>query len=103
MTNPVEYLIANYEASNYSFVSEDTVKFKTDLDAALTYIREKTLQYHGLKQEKTLKDYFAGKAMQSIITDGKLGKLLIHDDYMKKVAEMSYEYADAMMKAKQNV
>jgi len=100
MTNPVEYLIANYEASNYSFVSEDTVKFRADLDAALGYVREKTLQYHGLKQEKTLKDYFAGKAMQSIITDGKLGSLLKHFDYMKKVAEMSYEYADAMMEAR---
>jgi len=47
-----------------------------------------------------LRDYFAAKAMQSIITDGKLGKLLIHNDYMKKVAEMSYEYADAMMEAR---
>jgi hypothetical protein len=47
-----------------------------------------------------LRDYFAAKAMQSIITDGKLGKLLIHDDYIKKVSEMSYEYADSMMKAR---
>jgi len=47
-----------------------------------------------------LRDYFAAKAMQSIITDGKLGKLLIHNDYMKKVAEMSYEYANAMMEAR---
>jgi hypothetical protein len=47
-----------------------------------------------------LRDYFAAKAMQSIITDGKLGKLLIHDDYIKKVSEMSYEYADSMIKAR---
>lgn len=49
-----------------------------------------------------LRDYFASKAMQSIITDGKLGALLKHYDYMKKVAEMSYEYADAMIEAKKN-
>lgn len=47
-----------------------------------------------------LRDYFAAKAMQSIITDGKLGKTLIHNDYMKKMAEMSYEYADAMMETR---
>jgi len=47
-----------------------------------------------------LRDYFAAKAMQSIITDGKLGALLKHYDYMKKVAEMSYEYAEAMMEAR---
>jgi hypothetical protein len=47
-----------------------------------------------------LRDYFAAKAMQSIITDGKLGKLLIHDNYIKKVSEMSYEYADSMIKAR---
>jgi len=51
-------------------------------------------------EEMTLRDYFAAKAMQSIITDGKLGALLKHYDYMKKVAEMSYEYADAMMEAR---
>lgn len=49
----------------------------------------------------TIRDYFASKALQSIITDGKLGKLLIHDEYIKKVSEMSYEYADAMMKARE--
>jgi hypothetical protein len=52
------------------------------------------------EEEMTLRDYFAAKAMQSIITDGKLGKLLIHDHYIKKVSEMSYEYADAMMEAR---
>lgn len=53
-------------------------------------------EYYGMD----LRDYFAAKAMQSIITDGKLGKLLIHDDYIKKVSEMSYEYADAMIEAR---
>ena len=48
----------------------------------------------------TLRDYFAAKALQSIITDGKLGKLLVHEDYIKKVSEMSYEYADAMIEAR---
>lgn len=56
----------------------------------------KTTGYEGMD----LRDYFAAKAMQSIITDGKLGERLKHDDYIKKVSEMSYEYADAMMEAR---
>lgn len=55
---------------------------------------------YGGEDGMDLRDYFAAKAMQSIITDGKLGALLKHYDYMKKVAEMSYEYAEAMMEAR---
>ena len=55
-------------------------------------------EYNGMD----LRDYFAAKALQSIITDGKLGDRLKHDDYIKKVSEMSYEYADSMMKAREN-
>jgi hypothetical protein len=51
-------------------------------------------------QGMDLRDYFAAKAMQSIITDGKLGLTLIHEKYIKTVSEMSYEYADAMMEAR---
>ena len=51
-------------------------------------------------QGMDLRDYFAAKAMQSIITDGKLGLHLTHGDYMKFVSETSYEYADAMIKAR---
>ena len=68
--------------------------FRSDMDDFPTYFTGK----HALSM--TLRDYFAAKAMQSIITDGKLGKLLIHDDYIKKVSEMSYEYADSMIKAR---
>ena len=55
-------------------------------------------EYNGMD----LRDYFSAKALQSIITDGKLGDRLKHDDYIKKVSEMSYEYADSMMKAREN-
>jgi len=93
MTNPVEYLIVNYEASNYSFVSEDTVKFRSDLDAALGFVREKTLQYHGLKQEKTLRDYFAAKAMQGIQTSAP-------STNYKNIAKHAYLIADEMMESR---
>lgn len=59
-------------------------------------LNSKEPENHGMD----LRDYFAAKALQSIITDGKLGERLRHDDYIKKVSEMSYEYADAMIKAR---
>lgn len=55
-----------------------------------------------MSQDDTyLRDVFAGLAMQTIITDKKLGERLKHDDYIKTVSETSYEYADAMMAARQ--
>ena len=46
----------------------------------------------------TLRDYFAAKAMQAVITDS-----MHHNDggavYYTEVAEISYEMADAMLKA----
>lgn len=42
-----------------------------------------------------LRDYFAAKAMQSLISDPNL------DVEMSKIAELSYEYAKKMMKARE--
>lgn len=70
--------------------------FRSDMENFPTYFTGE----HALSM--TLRDYFAAKALQSILTDGKLGDRLKHDDYIKKVSEMSYEYADSMMKARKN-
>lgn len=40
----------------------------------------------------TLRDYFAAKAMQGMMADGRTG-----EDY---VASLAYNYADAMLKAR---
>lgn len=51
----------------------------------------------------TLRDYFAAKAMQSIITRLGGGPLVRSDeqDTFSMVAEESYNYADAMLKQRQ--
>jgi hypothetical protein len=56
---------------------------------------------HITEQGMTLRDYFAAKALQSIM--GKSEMLLpdwaLHD---LDVAEVAYEFADAMLKARQS-
>lgn len=42
----------------------------------------------------TLRDYFAGKAMQVLISDGE------GLDNPKEVCEFSYSYADSMLEAR---
>jgi hypothetical protein len=44
----------------------------------------------------TLRDYFAGKAMQAILSDGSW-----HGHTCKTAALESYEMADAMLKARE--
>ena len=46
------------------------------------------------QESMTLRDYFAAKAMQGIMTDPNL------DMDSSKVAQLSYQMADAMMKAR---
>ena len=41
----------------------------------------------------TLRDYFAAKAMQGMLADGRTG-----DEY---VSNLAYQYADAMLKARE--
>ena len=46
-----------------------------------------------LYQGMTLRDYFAAKAMQGMLADGRTG-----DEY---VSNLAYRYADAMLKARE--
>ncbi|MBG7462467.1 hypothetical protein I5H11_19345 [Pseudomonas aeruginosa] len=58
---------------------------------------------HGSQAGMTLRDYFAAKAMQAAIT-GAEGVGLLREDQRKaawlKVAQLSYEIADAMLAAR---
>ena len=45
----------------------------------------------GYAKDMTLRDYFAAKAMQS----------LVHQNYYEVAAKQAYEMADAMLKAKE--
>jgi hypothetical protein len=42
----------------------------------------------------TLRDYFAAKALQGILTDAEIAMGI------SEIAELAYKYADAMMKAR---
>ena len=50
-----------------------------------------------------LRDYFAAKAMQSLINDEKLKNTIIemNDHISKVIPKLAYQYADAMMKARE--
>jgi hypothetical protein len=61
------------------------------VEPATTY--KTTLVNHGM----TLRDYFAAKAMQGMLA-GQGNMLAVTKEYL---AETSYEYADAMMKARE--
>ena len=50
---------------------------------------------HGGEQGMTLRDYFAAKAMQADITDGR------HEDQFAWCAERAYKMADAMLRARE--
>jgi hypothetical protein len=43
----------------------------------------------------TLRDYFAAKALQGILTDAEIAMGI------SEIAELAYKYADAMMKARE--
>jgi len=49
------------------------------------------IQYNGM----TLRDYFAAKALQGILTDAEIAMGI------SEIAELAYKYADAMMKARE--
>jgi hypothetical protein len=61
-----------------------------------------TKNYHGVQpiatgysEGMTLRDYFAAKAMQGILTDAEIAMGI------SEIAELAYKYADAMMKARE--
>jgi hypothetical protein len=48
----------------------------------------------------TLRDYFAGKAMQAILSSDRYGGLIGVNRYEQRTAEDAYKMADAMLKAR---
>lgn len=50
-----------------------------------------------------LRDYFAAKAMQSLINDEKLKETIVamNQHISKTIPRLAYEYADTMMKARE--
>jgi hypothetical protein len=50
----------------------------------------------------TLRDYFAAKAMQEYLADGEFvdACAFMDKDFKEEVARVSYQMADAMMKAR---
>lgn len=54
---------------------------------------------HGM----TLRDYFAAKAMQSILGSDRYGGVIGVNNYEKQTASNAYKIADAMLKAREEV
>ena len=55
----------------------------------------------GMSRGMTLRDYFAGKAMQGLITI-KCARDLPGDESRARVALIAYKLADAMLKARES-
>jgi len=49
-----------------------------------------------------VRDYFASKIMLHFMSDKKLSTTLNHYEFLEKVSKLSYEYADAMIKARES-
>lgn len=63
------------------------------------------VQPTGFSQGMTLRDYFAAKAMQANLTNPELMKVVtssevIGAEFADRLANISYKYADAMLKAR---
>ena len=73
---------------------------KTENPAAFPWANDADKQYNWIHRGMTLRDYFAAKAMQGLVTashnDGGCVKC---DD--KYIAPLAYEIADEMMKARE--
>jgi hypothetical protein len=54
----------------------------------------------GYQQGMSLRDYFAGKAMQYL--QDKVNEGESWQDHLNGVSETAYEYADAMLKARES-
>ncbi|WP_350024797.1 hypothetical protein [Providencia rettgeri] len=57
-------------------------------------------ELHGTDTGMTLQDYFAAKAMQSLITHFDYGCIGFNERYMNEFAKEAYQMADAMLKAR---
>jgi hypothetical protein len=56
---------------------------------------------HKPQEGMTLRDYFAAKAMQSILNSDKYVGLIGVNRYEQRTAEDAYKMADAMLKARE--
>lgn len=54
-------------------------------------------EWHGNDEGMTLRDHFAGLAMQGILSDPDAGLL---DDDLKRYAGVAYRAADALLRAR---
>lgn len=54
----------------------------------------------GVVYGMTLRDYFAAKTMQSLASDNYLDRSKPHNQ--KNIAELAYQMADAMLKARES-
>ena len=87
MSNPIEKFINTYEG----YVPSSTL-FRSFLDDAINYARASN---QDLKMD--LRDYFAGKAMQGIVTNPSRSDTFD----ITLASKQSYQIADAMMKARE--
>jgi hypothetical protein len=59
------------------------------------------------KGEMRLRDYFAGKAMQAMMSSPELMVVVTADEVLggnakERISNLSYKYADAMLEARKN-
>lgn len=53
----------------------------------------------------TLRDYFAAKAMQGLLSNKHMGDAALHgsaQEWLKEISETAYEFADAMLAEREN-
>jgi hypothetical protein len=61
------------------------------------YIEDQSTNSHGMN----LRDYFAAKAMQSIVSSDRYSGLIGVNNYELRTAADAYKMADAMLKARE--
>ena len=71
---------------------------KTENPSAFPWANDADKQYNWIHRGMTLRDYFAAKAMQGAISGcSSKGEVIMYSD----LAGLSYEVADAMLKARE--
>ncbi len=64
----------------------------TELDKEIEAYKSWKERFGGLSRDMTLRDYFAAKALEGLVSDA--------DIFWKDAAPLAYQYADAMIKAR---
>ena len=55
----------------------------------------------GVQEGMTLRDYFAAKAMQGMMTSARYTGIIGVNNYEHSIANQAYQMADAMLKARE--